>query len=166
MTESDLERACIVWFQELGYAYQPGPEIAPRGLFPERETFTQVVLIGRLHAALSRINPTLPATAIDDAVQRIGSFSAGSLVEGNRELYHWIRAGVPVEIDTPEGKRGMRAQVVDWTNQGNDWLVVNQFSVQGKLPVRPDMVVFLNGLPLGIIELKNPADASADIRKA
>jgi type I restriction enzyme R subunit len=166
MTESDLENACLDWFQSLGYTYKAGPEIAPRGEFPERKTFTQAILPGRLREALVRLNPDLPESAIESAFHRLADYSAGSLIEGNRELYHWVRDGVPVEIDTPQGKRGVRAQVVDWRNAANDWLVVNQFSVTGKLPVRPDVVVFLNGLPLAVVELKNPADATADIRKA
>ena len=166
MNESDLESACIAWFQELGYAYKAGPDIAPRGAAPERKNFIQAILPGRLREALERLNPDLPAPAIEDAYSRLAQFAAGSLIDGNRELYHWIRDGVPVEIDTPGGKRGARAQIVDWSNAANDWLVVNQFSVKGKLPVRPDMVVFLNGLPLAVIELKNPADLQADVRKA
>lgn len=166
MIESDLENACIAWFQELGYAYKAGPDIAPRGETPERGNFTQAILPGRLRDALERLNPHLPAAGIEDAFNRLAQFAAGSLVEGNREMYHWIRDGVPVEIDTEDGRRGACARVVDWDNMANDWLVVNQFSVKGRLPVRPDMVVFLNGLPLAVVELKNPADAQADVRKA
>jgi type I restriction enzyme R subunit len=166
MTESDLEHACLDWFQSLGYTYKAGPDIAPRGESPERKTFTQAILPDRLREALARLNPDLPESAVDSAFSRLAEYAAGSLIDGNRELYHWVREGVPVEIDTPQGKRGVRAQVVDWRNAANDWLVVNQFSVKGKLPVRPDVVVFLNGLPLAVIELKNPADATADIRKA
>ncbi|EQD65050.1 protein containing Restriction endonuclease, type I, EcoRI, R subunit/Type III, Res subunit, partial [mine drainage metagenome] len=166
MNEADLESASIAWFRELGYAYKAGPDIAPRGSTPERKNFTQAIFPGRLRDALTRLNPTLPASAIEDAFGRISRFSSGSLVEGNREMYHWIRDGVPVEIESDSGKRGALVQVVDWANRSNDWLVVNQFAVKGKLPVRPDMVVFLNGLPLGVIELKNPADMQADVRKA
>ena len=166
MNESDLENACIAWFQELGYAYKAGPDIAPRGAAPERSSFVQAILPGRLREALARLNPDLPAASIEDAYARVSQFASASLIDGNRELYHWIRNGVPVEIDTPDGKRGAQAQIVDWSNAANDWLAVNQFAVKGKLPVRPDMVVFLNGLPLAVIELKNPADLQADVRKA
>ena len=166
MTESDLEHACIDWFRNLGYSYCHGPEILPRGATPERENTTQVILHGRLREALARLNPDLPASAIEDAFTRLSQFASASLIDGNRQLYHWIRDGVPVEIDTPQGKRGVAAQVVDWRNAANDWLVVNQFSVNGKLPVRPDMVVFLNGLPVAVLELKNPADLQTDVRQA
>ncbi|MHB1657647.1 MAG: type I restriction endonuclease subunit R, partial [Burkholderiales bacterium] len=166
MTETDLEDACIAWFQDLDYAYKLGFDIAPRGATPERQNFAQVVLHARLREALARLNSNLPASAIEDAFGRISRFSSGSLVDGNREMYHWIRDGVPVEVESDGGKRGALVQVVDWTNEANDWLVVNQFAVKGKLPVRPDMVVFLNGLPVGVIELKNPADITADVRKA
>jgi type I restriction enzyme R subunit len=166
MTESDLENACIAWFQELGYAYKLGFDIAPRGATPERKSFTQVILHDRLREALARLNPGLPASATLDAFERMSRFASGSLVDGNREMYHWIRDGVPVEIEADGGKRGALVQVVDWSNAANDWLVVNQFAVKGKLPVRPDMVVFLNGLPVGVIELKNPADMTADVSKA
>lgn len=166
MNEADLENASIAWFRELGYPYKAGPDIAPRGSTPERKNFTQAILPGRLQEALARLNSGLPSSAIEDAFGRISRFSSGSLVDGNREMYHWIRDGVPVEIESDSGKRGALVQVVDWANQANDWLVVNQFAVKGKLPVRPDIVVFLNGLPLGIIELKNPADMQADVRKA
>jgi type I restriction enzyme R subunit len=120
-----------------------------------------------LEAALRRCNPSLPSVAIDDALRRMTHYAGTSLIEANRELYHWIRNGIPVDVDCDGHTRRQLVQVVAWDDPAqNDWLVVNQFTVKGKKTDRPDLVVFLNGLPISVIELKNPADESADIHKA
>lgn len=167
ISEDDLEQLCIKWMQELGYEHRHGEDISPGSLTPERAKYAEVVLIGRLDAALRRLNPELPEEAIFDAVRRIANYSGTSLIESNRELYHWIRDGVPVDVEIDGRTQRRKAQVVHWTDPTqNDWLVVNQYTVRGKKTDRPDLVVFLNGLPVSVIELKNPADETADVYKA
>lgn len=167
MTEDDLEQICIGWFTDLGWSYTPGEAISPGGDHPERERYNEVVLQERLRAALSRQNPSLPASAIDDAVKAVTRISGQSLVETNRDLYAWLRDGIPVEVEQDGHTRGVAVEVFDWNDPAaNDWLVVNQFTVKGSKTDRPDLVAFVNGLPLAVIELKNPADANVDVWQA
>ena len=164
MTENDLEQACIDWFRELGWEYSHGETISPGGFAPERAHYNEVVLAPRFRAALESLNPDLPATAIDDAEKRVLQFAGQSLVEANRDLYVWLRDGIPVDIEQDGHRRQVAVVAFDWKDiSRNDWLVVNQFTVKGSKTVRPDMVAFINGLPLAVIELKNPADEKADV---
>jgi type I restriction enzyme R subunit len=167
ITEDHLEQLCIEWFQSLGYEYRHGEAISPGGAAPERAKYAETILSGRLEAALQRLNDALPASAVDDALRRVTHYAGTSLIESNRELYSWIRNGIPVDVDSDGQLRRQLVQVVNWDEPTqNDWLVVNQFTVKGKKTDRPDLVVFLNGLPISIIEMKNPADESADVSKA
>ena len=167
ITEDGLEKLCIQWLQELGYEYQHGESISPGGPASERAKYADTILNGRLEAALKRLNPLLPDSAIADALRRVTNYAGTSLIESNRELYNWIRNGIPVEVEIDGQQRRQFVQEVHWTDPTqNDWLVVNQFTVKGKRTDRPDLVVFLNGLPVIIIELKNPADESSDVTKA
>ncbi len=164
MTENDLEQACIEWFRELGWEYAHGESISPGGFSPERAHYNEVVLAPRFRAALESLNPDLPATAIDDAEKRVRQFAGQSLVEANRDLYVWLRDGIPVDIEEDGHRRQAFVAVFNWADPTrNDWLIVNQFTVKGSKTVRPDMVAFVNGLPLAVIELKNPADEKADV---
>ncbi len=164
MTENDLEQACIDWFRDLGWEYAHGESISPGGFSPERAHYNEVVLAPRFRAALESLNPDLPATAIDDAEKRVRQFAGQSLVEANRDLYVWLRDGIPVDIEDDGHRRQAFVAVFDWKDlTRNDWLIVNQFTVKGSKTVRPDMVAFVNGLPLAVIELKNPADEKADV---
>jgi len=167
ITEDDLEKLCIQWMQELGYEYQHGEQISPGGQAPERKKFAETILRGRLDSALHRLNTSLPESAIQDALRQVANYAGTSLIESNRELYDWIRNGIPVDVDMDGHKRRQFVQVVDWTDtEQNNWLVVSQFTVKGKKTDRPDLVVFINGLPISIIELKNPADENTDVSKA
>ena len=164
MTENDLEHACIDWFRELGWEYSHGETISPGGFSPERAHYNEVVLAPRFRAALEALNPNLPTSAIDDAEKRVRQFAGQSLTEANRDLYVWLRDGIPVDIEEDGHRRQVSVVVFDWTDiSRNDWLIVNQFTVKGSKTVRPDMVAFVNGLPLAVIELKNPADEKADV---
>lgn len=168
-TESEVEDAALAWFGELGYAVLYGPDIEPEGPASERESFGDVALKGRLHNALRRINPDAAAEAIEQAARQIMQTSSPSPIEQNRRFHHFLVNGVAVEQRAADGSiRGYRVNLVDFTHpERNDWLVVNQFTVvEGKRNRRPDVVVFLNGLPLAVIELKNPADENATIRGA
>lgn len=163
-TESEVEEATIEWFVELGYAYACGPELLPDGDAPERDERTSF-LEGRLRSAIARLNPTLPLSAVEDAFRKVTRFSSPSLVMSNRLLHRMVVDGVTVEYARVNGTiSGAQARVVDFDDPGaNDWLVVNQLTVvDGEHHRRPDVVAYINGLPLAVIELKNPADAKSD----
>ena len=132
----------------------------------ERNDYGQVVLEGRFRDALARLNPSLPVSALDDAPRKLIYLEGATLEARNRSFHRMLVNGVNVEYRTNDGAiRGEQAQVVDFDNpDNNDWLAVNQFTVtENRNTRRPDIVLFLNGLPLGVIELKNPADDDATI---
>jgi type I restriction enzyme R subunit len=167
--ESHLEQVVIQWFESLGYAYLPGPDIEPETSHSEREDYAQVLLIDRLREALYRINPDLPSDAIEDALLKIKRSDSPSLYEDNRLFHQKLVDGVDVEYQGNEGRIiGDKVQIVDFSEpENNDWLVVNQFTVmENKNHRRPDVVIFVNGIPLAVIELKNPADENATIKGA
>ena len=164
--ESTVEEAALSWFEELGYAVAHGPVIAPGEPEAERESFGDVVLAKRLREAIDRINPDIPAEACEEAFRKVLRPESPSLVGNNRAFHAMLRDGVEVEYRTADGTiRGDRVRLVDFDRPANnDWLVVNQFAViEGQNHRRPDIVVFINGLPLGVIELKNAADEDATI---
>lgn len=168
VSEDDVEQAALEWLAALGWQTAHGPDISPPDATTpgtERATYREVVLAGRLRGAIEALNPHLPASARDDALRRVLSPNTPGLVNANRQVYRWITDGVPVEYQKDGDTRGARVRLVDFANpQANDWLAVNQFRVQGpKLNRRPDMVLFLNGLPIVVVELKNPGDEDADI---
>ena len=196
ITEDQLEKLAIEWFQDTGWNYANGAELAPEGATPERVDFRTVVLKARLAAAVRRLNPKLPPAAVEEVVHVVTTPTETSLPRNNRAFDSFAAAqsgyrpalravglarrpggsahrllmdGVKVEFTNAHGEKETdHAQLVDFQNpKNNDFLVVNQFTVTGtKKPRRPDLVAFVNGLPLGIIELKNPADTNADVWKA
>lgn len=165
ITESAVEEAAISWLEELGYSYAYGPDITGEVENPEREGHRQVVLKDRLLAALKRINPSVPTVALKKAVAILSTFENPDLVQSNMGFHRLLLDGVRVMFAFGGQQEATIVKVVDFDNEvNNDWLVVNQFTVQGpKHTCRPDVVVFLNGLPLVVFELKNPADENADI---
>ena len=166
ITENDVEQAAVEWLASLGWRVAHGPDIAPTGSAPERADYTQVVLSQRLRDALSRLNPGLPADALDDAFRRLTRPDGATLEPRNRAFHRMLVDGVTVEYRTDDGAvRGAQARVVDFEDaEANDWLAVNQFTVtENQSTRRADVVLFLNGLPLGVIELKTPADEDATI---
>ena len=170
--ESHVEEEMLGWFEDLGYEVVAGPELAPDGERPERKNYKQVLLLGRLREALHRLNPELPAAAIEDALGMLQSAGTPGLLTGNREFQRHLTSGVQVYWQQDGETQAARAKLVDFASSGkNDWLVVNQFTVLGATMAgsrerRPDAVVFLNGLPVAVFELKNPADAKADVSAA
>jgi type I restriction enzyme R subunit len=134
-------------------------------LFAERDDYAQVVLATRLREALVRLNPTLPPEAIEDAFGKIGRLEGATLDARNRAFHRLLVDGVTVEYRSDGAIRGAQARLVDFNNlENNDWLAVNQFTVvENKHNRRPDIVIFVNGLPLGVIELKNAADEDTTI---
>ncbi|MHB1530386.1 MAG: type I restriction endonuclease subunit R [Acidiferrobacteraceae bacterium] len=170
-TESVVEDAALAWLEALGYAVLHGPDIAAGMPGAERRdpNYRDVVLAGRLHQALVRLNPELPAEAREDAYRKLTRSDAPSLIERNRALHRMLVEGVPVEYRRKDGSiAGAQVRVIDFKTPGhNDWLAVNQFTVcEGQHTRRPDVVLFLNGLPLAVIELKNPADENATLWSA
>ncbi|WDT72990.1 MAG: type I restriction endonuclease subunit R [Candidatus Manganitrophus sp.] len=168
-SESVVEEAASAWFKNLGWVFKLGPEIAPPELAAERSDYNQVVLEERLRQALTKLNPHLPAEAIEDAFRKLTRPEGSTLEIRNRAVHRLLVDGVTVEYRTPEGSiRGAQAQVIDFDHtDDNDWLAVNQFTVsENKQTRRPDVVLFINGLPLVLIELKNAADENATIWSA
>ena len=168
MTEDQLEQETLGWLASVGYQPLHGPELAPDGRTPERSSYRQVVLTGRLRQAIATLNPTVPQAARDDALQQVLNLGTPVLLAANRQFHRLLVNGVPVQYPQGGETRGDFVRLVDWAAPArNEWLAVNQFSVQGARHTRrPDIVLFVNGLPLVLIELKNPADANADVWKA
>jgi type I restriction enzyme R subunit len=168
MTEDQLEQETLVWLAEAGYAHLYGPDIAPDGDSPERADYRQVILPFRLREAIHRLNPGIPTHAREDAFKQVLDLGIPSLLSANRRFHQLLVAGVPVEYQKDGETRGDFVRLIDWaTPAKNEWLAVNQFSIKGPHHTRrPDIILFVNGLPLVLLELKNPADENADIWKA
>jgi type I restriction enzyme R subunit len=169
--ESVVEEAALAWFKDLGYAIGHGPDIAVGMPGAERTDagYRDVVLERRLRQALVRLNPGLPPEALDDAFRKLVRADAPSLIERNRAVHRMLVDGVTVEYRRADGSiAGAQARVIDFDiPANNDSLAVNQFTVaEGQHTRRPDVVLFVNGLPLAVIELKNPADENATIWSA
>ena len=167
-TESVVEEAALDWLARLGYAVLHGPEIAAGEHAAERSDsgYRDVVLERRLRAALARLNPDLPPDALEDAHRKLMRLDAPSLIERNRAVHRMLVDGITVEFRRKDGSiGGAQARLIDFEEpEQNDWLAVNQFTVaDGQHLRRPDVVLFVNGLPLAVIELKNAADEGADI---
>ena len=166
LKESVVESAALAWLESCGWTVAHGPGIAPDTPGTERGDYGEVVLERRLYAALDRINPNLSAEALDDAFRKLTHPEGATLETRNRALHRMVVNGVTVEYRDPHGAvRGAQAQVIDFDNwQANDWLAVNQFTiVENRHERRLDIVLFVNGLPLGLIELKNAANEKATI---
>jgi type I restriction enzyme R subunit len=162
------EQPVIDWLRELGYEYAFGPDIAPGGAFQERGGYRDVVLEARLKRSLKRINPEISEEKITEVADRIIKFSHQDLELGNKEMFEWLTQGVKVDIKDKQGDlRGKFVKVFDFENvENNEFLVVNQFSIQG-LSVRiPDVVIFINGIPVALFELKSPTRENATIADA
>ncbi|MCW9023096.1 MAG: type I restriction endonuclease subunit R [Gammaproteobacteria bacterium] len=167
ITEDQLEQLCLDWFREGGYEYVNGYDIAHDGEAPEREDYRQVLLTGRLLDALQRINPQIPVPTLEEQVVHVLSKPEHPvLIQNNRNFQQYLLEGMPVEYaDKNDKKQTDHVQLIDFHNpDNNQFLAVNQFTVKGsKMNRRPDVVVFINGLPIVVIELKNPADENADV---
>ncbi len=168
-TESEVEDAALEWLESLGWKVAHGPDIAPHAVGAERAAYTEVILERRLRDALDRLTPDLPAEALDDAFRKLTRPEGSTLEAKNRAFHRMLADGVTVEYRTVNGAvRGAQVSVLDDGNPGNnDWLAVNQFTVvEGEGERRPDIVLFVNGLPLVLIELKNPAGEKATVWSA
>ena len=168
MTEDQLEQEALGWLKEVGYSVINGPEIAFDGKKPERSDYRQVLLPVRLRKAIDHLNPDIPISAREDAFKQVQDLGIPSLLSANRHFHKLLVSGVRVEYQKDGEARGDFVRLIDWnTSSMNEWIAVNQFTIKGsKYTRRPDIILFVNGLPLALIELKNPADENADVRKA
>lgn len=170
-TESELEKATLEWLQELGYEIVFGPTIAPDGEAPERKSYGDIILFDRLKKAVARINPRIPAHAQEEAIKKVinVAYSSPSLVDTNHSFHRMLVSGVEVEYRREDGSiAGDRVLLMDDENIGqNEWLAVNQYTIiENNINRRPDVIVFVNGLPLVVFELKNLADEKTTVRQA
>ena len=169
LSESTVEAVALDWLASLGWTVRHGPDIAPDTPTVERADYGAVVLNGRLRSALARLNPDPPDDALEDALRRLTRPAGATLEARNRDAHRMLVAGITVEYVDADGRvRGDQVRVLDFDDPGgNDWLAVNQFTVvENRHERRPDIVLFVNGLPLAVIELKNPADENATVGSA
>lgn len=167
--EEVVEDAAISIFEDLGYTYALSSQVAPDGTAPGRDAYSDTILTSRLKAAVDHLNPSIPAEARGSAIKQLFVTETPSLVEENRRIHRLLTEGVDVEFVVADGEiKGDKVWLIDFDSaDNNDWLVTNQFTVvEGRHKRRPDIVIFVNGLPLAIIELKNAGDESADIGAA
>ena len=165
LNEQQLEELCLGWFQDAGWRFAHGPDIAPDSSAPERTDYRQVVLRERLLTALARINPQIPPAALEQAAHALQTVSEPQMVVRNRSVHRLLLGGLLVEFAVGDEKKADLVHFIDFAQpSNNDFLVVNQFTITGtKQPRRPDVIVFVNGLPLAVVELKNPANEQADV---
>ncbi len=168
ITENQLEQLCLNWFQSIGYDYICGYDIAPDGDNPERSDYRQIILHERLLNRLLAINPNIPAATLEQVANQIAKAETPILIKNNKAFHQLLLEGVKVEYKEKSESKTDYVQLIDFANvSNNQFLVVNQYTITGsKGNRRPDVIVFINGLPLAILELKNPADNSADIWSA
>ncbi|WP_419208176.1 type I restriction endonuclease subunit R (plasmid) [Photobacterium leiognathi subsp. mandapamensis] len=172
ITEDQLEQLCLDWFTSQGYLYKNGYDIAPDGDTPERDDYHQVVLKQRFLERLEVLNPELPQESLAVVVNTVSTSDTPVLIKSNRAFHKYLIEGVPVEYSVFEDgetkTKHTHARLMDFNEpDNNEFLVVNQFTITGKKGNRrPDLVVFINGLPISVIELKNPAVNHADIWNA
>ena len=172
MTEDQLEQETLSWLAEVGYTRVFGPDISPDGRDQERDDYRQVLLLGRLRNAIARLNPGIPLAAREDALQQVKDLGIPVQLSANRHFHKLLVGGVPVQYQKDGETRGDFVRLIDWAESStlpanNEWLAINQLSIKGPHHTRrPDIILFVNGLPLVLLELKNPADESADIWKA
>ncbi len=168
-TESVVEQAALAWLESLGYAILSGPEIAPEEPAAERDEYGQVVLERRLRQALHRLNTHVPSDALEEAFRKLTRPDSPSLMANNHVIHKYLVEGVPVEYQRVDGSiGGDLVRVFDYDEpENNEFLAINQFTVvEDRHERRPDIVLFVNGLPLAVIELKNPTGEEADMWRA
>lgn len=166
--EDDIEEYAIDLLKELGYSYVHGSVIAPDGEEQERANYEQVILFDRLKRSLIRISYDLDHSLIDEAIKELQRISSPELIVNNEQIHRFITEGIPITKRTESGERGDRVKIIDFDNpELNEFLVCNQFTIiENGSNKRPDVIIFINGLPLVVIELKNPVDDNATVRSA
>jgi type I restriction enzyme R subunit len=168
ITESHIETFAIELLEKLGYEYLYAPDIAPDSETPERDSFEQVLLLERLTKVVKRINPSIPADVQADAIKEIQRIASPELLANNETFHRYLTEGIPVSRQIGGYERGDRVWLIDFKNPyNNDFLVANQFTIiENGNNKRPDVLLFVNGIPLVVMELKNPADENATVQAA
>lgn len=167
ISENEIEEIALGYLRSLGYGYVLGTDISPDGDHPER-TYSDVVLTTRLRDAIDLINPTISQDAKEDALKKVLRTDSPNLLINNETFHKYLTDGIDVEVRTDSGIRGEKVYIVDFDNpENNEFLAINQFTViEGNQNKRPDIILFVNGLPLVVIELKNAVDENATIKSA
>jgi type I restriction enzyme, R subunit len=167
ITENEIEAIALSYLQNLGYSYVLGTTLSPDGEHPERQ-YTDVVLATRLRDAIDKLNPTITQDAKEDALKKVLRTESPNALINNETFHKYLTEGVDVEVRTDDGIRGEKVYIVDFANaENNEFLVINQFTIiEGSQNKRPDLILFINGLPLVVIELKNAVDENATIKSA
>ncbi|MCW6038779.1 type I restriction endonuclease subunit R [Spirulina subsalsa FACHB-351] len=167
-TEDQIETYNLELLDALGYSYKNGYLLAPDGDEPERQSYGEVLLKDRLSAAISRINPHLPADTHTQAQRELQNIASPNLINNNETFHRYLTEGITVEYTRNGETKGEQLWLIDWENpDNNEFLAVNQFTIiEDNHNRRPDIILFINGLPLVVIELKNAADAKADLHAA
>ncbi len=175
ITESAIEKFTIELLEKQGYEYIYGPTIAPDSDLPERQSFEDVILLERVKKAMDRINPTIPSDALEDALKQIQRLSSSELISNNETFHRMLTEGIKVNYQKDGNSRGDLVWLIDFNEpENNDFVVLNQYTVidsrhlshSSNSNKRPDVILFINGLPLVVIELKNPVDQNATISSA
>lgn len=166
-SENEIEQIGLTYLERLGYSLLSGPDISPGGEHPERQ-YNEVVLVTRLSDAIDKLNPSLSQDAKDDALKKVLRTESPNALVNNENFHKYLTEGVDIEVRTPYGVRGEKVQIVDFSNPAqNEFLAVSQFTViEGSQNKRPDIILFINGLPLVIVELKNAVDENTTIKTA
>lgn len=167
ITENEIEEIALSYLQGLGYTYQLGTVISPDGEHPERQ-YNEVVLVTRLRDAIDKLNPNISQDAKEDALKKVLRTESPNALINNENFHRYLTDGVDVEMRTESGIRGEKIYIVDFESpENNEFLAVNQFTVvEGNQNKRPDIILFVNGLPLVVIELKNAVDENANLKSA
>jgi type I restriction enzyme R subunit len=167
ITENEIEQIALTYLQNLGYNYLNGLDISPDGEHPERQ-YTDVVLATRLRDAIDKLNPTITQDVKEDALKKVLRTESPNALINNETFHRYLTEGVDVEVRTADGIRGEKVYIVDFENaENNEFLAINQFTIiEGSQNKRPDIILFVNGLPLVVIELKNAVSENATIENA
>jgi len=167
ISENDIEQIAIEYLQSLGYQYINGTEISPDGDHPERK-YDEVVLVTRLRDAIDKLNSEATSEAKEDALKKLLRLDSPDAIINNENIHRYMTEGVDVEVRTEDGTRGEKINIIDFENpKANEFLVINQFTViEANQNRRPDIVLFINGIPLVVIELKNAVTEKANLQAA
>ena len=167
ITENEIEAIALSYLQNLGYSHILGPDISPDGGHTERQ-YNEVVLYNRLRDAIDKLNPEITQDAKDDALKKVLRTDSPNALINNENFHRYLTEGIDVEIRTPDGIRGEKVYIVDFNKpEENEFLAINQFTViEGNQNKRPDLILFINGLPLVVIEIKNAIDENATVKSA
>lgn len=165
ITEDTLEQQAKIWFDEIKYTSVFGPDIAPEAPSEERKDYSVVILENRLRNAIERINNNIPSEALDETVRQVLLFDIANPILQNKRCHGLLTNGVDIQYQTKDGTKSDNIKLIDFENpENNEFAVINQFTIiENKNNRRPDLIVFVNGIPLALVELKNIADSNTDI---